>query len=137
MGVSEEEITPFLDFAYWHDTIRLNYGSDPEHGKRAAETLRRNRNHFNLQNFSNEEVERLCIACEHHTNMHKSGDLLVDICFDADRLDLSRVGIQPDFQFMATEAGIYFAKNYEEFKQLKIKKIKHNYENNRRNNQLH
>lgn len=133
MGISEEEITPFLDFAYWHDTIRLNYGYDPEHGKRAAETLRKNRDHFNLQNISDEDVDRLCFACEHHTNMHKSGDLLVDICFDADRLDLSRVGVQPDPQFMATEAGIYFAKNYEEFEQLKNKKIKQNYEYYRRN----
>lgn len=137
MGVSEEEIAPFVDFAYWHDTIRFNHGSDPEHGKRAAETLRKNRNHLNLQSVSDEDVERLCFALEHHTTMRKSGDLLVDICFDADRLDLTRFGKKPDFQFMATEAGVYFAKNYDVFKELKDKTLRRNYENNISNIQLH
>ena len=34
-----------------------------------------------------------------------SGDITIDTCFDADRLDLVRCGIQPDPRGMATERG--------------------------------
>ena len=39
----------------------------------------------------------------------------VDTCFDADRLDLMRVGITPDTEKMATERGRYYAANLEQF----------------------
>ena len=35
----------------------------------------------------------------------------IDACFDADRLDLGRVGITPDPNRMATEKGKEMAKN--------------------------
>lgn len=37
------------------------------------------------------------------------------ILFDADRLDLMRVGITPDPERMATERGAYYARNINEF----------------------
>lgn len=113
-------------YAHWHDILRFNNGNDPEHGKRAADVISRNRKHPSLNPFceigtirntplSDDLTDRLIYACEHHTTMHKSGDPLIDICFDGDRMDLTRVGIKPDPKQMATEAGVYYATNYNEY----------------------
>ena len=40
-----------------------------------------------------------------------SGNATIDVCFDADRLDLGRVGIFPEPEKMATKQGAYFAKH--------------------------
>lgn len=45
----------------------------------------------------------------------ESGDPLIDICFDADRLDLFYRGITPDPALMATEIGSYYAEHYDEY----------------------
>ena len=39
------------------------------------------------------------------------GNATIDVCFDADRLDLGRVGILPEPEKMATKQGAYFAKH--------------------------
>jgi uncharacterized protein len=44
-------------------------------------------------------------ACRLHTSAHRTGNPTIDACFDADRLDLGRVGITPDPNKMATEKG--------------------------------
>ena len=98
-------------FAYWHDMMRSK-DHDPEHGKRASEVieLSRGRNKFKMV-----DVDRLSFACKHHSTMLRSGDPLIDICFDADRLDLFYRGITPDPDLMATEIGAYYAENYDEY----------------------
>lgn len=98
------------EFAYYHDIARVSDGNDPEHGKRAVEVLRRARQHPNMVGMA--AFDKLCFACEHHTTMPRSGDPLIDICFDADRLDLMRCGIQPDPKAMATHIGAHYAENY-------------------------
>lgn len=45
-----------------------------------------------------------------HTVEHRTGDPTIDACFDADRLDLWRVGIKPDPSLMATEIGADLAR---------------------------
>ncbi|MBR1788152.1 MAG: hypothetical protein IJ762_03025 [Bacteroidaceae bacterium] len=40
---------------------------------------------------------------------HRTGNITVDICFDADRLDLTRVGITPNPRRMATSLGARLA----------------------------
>ena len=57
----------------------------------------------------------LCKACELHTVCHSTGNPTIDTCFDADRLDLMRVGITPDPEKMATERGKFYAANMEQF----------------------
>jgi hypothetical protein len=41
----------------------------------------------------------------HHTDGHITDDPLVGACWDADRLDLPRVGIAPDPRYLSTQAG--------------------------------
>ena len=60
---------------------------------------------------TDEEVSLLEKACRYHTTRHRTGNPTIDVCFDADRLDLGRVGIVPNPKLMATEQGAYYAKN--------------------------
>ena len=95
-------------FAYLHDSQRHSNGPDLEHGPRAArfvDTLR----HTYLEALSDEQIALLKQACELHTVEHRTGNLTVDICFDADRLDLTRVGITPNPHRMATALGARLA----------------------------
>ena len=39
------------------------------------------------------------------TIVHRTGDITIDTCFDADRMDLPRVGITPLPDKMATKKG--------------------------------
>ena len=101
-------------FAYLHDKWRIDNLEDLEHGKRASEHLLELRKTL-LIDLSDEEFELLRKACELHTICHKTGNLTIDTCFDADRLDLTRVGIIPDPERMATKRGAYYADNLYEF----------------------
>lgn len=91
-------------FAYLHDVERYDNGRDLQHGERAARVIDSIR-HDLLGALSDTQIEKLKRACKQHTTTTKTGDVTIDICFDADRLDLYRVGIKPDPDRMATEAG--------------------------------
>ena len=97
-------------FAYLHDKCRLNDLADLEHGVRSADMLPTIRDTI-LKDFTDEEVALLEKACRYHTTEHRTGIPTVDVCFDADRLDLGRVGIVPNPKLMATEQGAYYAAN--------------------------
>ena len=90
-------------FAYLHDSRRLDDWEDPGHGARAAAYLRTLRErHFDI---SDEEIELLVHACRHHSDGLMEGDVTVLTCWDADRLDLGRVGIRPDPKYLCTSAA--------------------------------
>ena len=90
-------------FTLLHDSCRLNDGDDLYHGLRSAETLDRivpsvyalDRNRFEL----------LKQDIRHHTSGHASPDPTIGTCWDADRLDIGRVGITPSDHYMSTAAG--------------------------------
>ena len=88
-------------FALIHDSQREHEGDDPEHGHRAAEYAR------SLQgvwfNLSSEELELLVYACRYHSDGFIEADLTVQVCWDAYRLDLGRVGVPPDPRYLCTE----------------------------------
>ena len=44
-------------------------------------------------------------AIRHHTAGRISTDRTIGTCWDADRLDLGRVGMAPDERLMSTKAG--------------------------------
>ena len=90
-------------FAALHDACRKNDDHDPGHGPRAAKLATRlNGRFFSL---APPELNLLVIACRHHTDTRKHSDPTVQTCWDADRLDLFRVGIQPDPMFLNTKAA--------------------------------
>lgn len=88
-------------FAFLHDAERRHDGVDRDHGKRGARLARRlNGEHFQLDALG---LDLLCHAIESHSEGHVEGDLTVRTCWDADRLDLSRLGIRPDPRRLATD----------------------------------
>lgn len=117
LATSEVNITVVRLFAYLHDKCRIDNGYDVEHGKRAANMINGIR-HTLLKELTNNEFELLSKACELHTTTLRTGNLTIDTCFDADRLDLERVGIIPYPNKMATVKGEYYAKNLSEFYDL-------------------
>ena len=91
-------------FSYLHDIERVNDNGDPEHGTRAAQLVD-NIRHTLLDFLDDVEIRQLKEACALHTTTWRTEDATVNACFDADRLDLLRVGITPDPGMMATLAG--------------------------------
>jgi uncharacterized protein len=91
-------------FAYLHDSCRVNDGEDVGHGPRAAEFISTLRDNL-LKDVSDGDIQLLRTACRLHTGTVSTGNPTIDACFDADRLDLWRVGVIPDPTRMATEKG--------------------------------
>ncbi|HSI82600.1 MAG: hypothetical protein ACAI35_26785 [Candidatus Methylacidiphilales bacterium] len=90
-------------FAWLHDSQRLNDGHDPDHGPRAAEYAQTLFGDF----FEMDEpaFEALLYACNGHTHEQSSPDSTIGTCWDADRLDLGRVGVIPSEEYMSTGFG--------------------------------
>jgi uncharacterized protein len=90
-------------FAVLHDCRRVNEGEDSGHGLRAAEFAVSIRGA--ALGLDNSRFELLHFACAHHTDGLTDGDITVQTCWDADRLDLGRVGINPHPQYLCTESA--------------------------------
>jgi uncharacterized protein len=76
---------------------------DPEHGERAARLARElNGRFFSL---SPGELHLLEWACQEHSDGGLRADVSVQTCWDADRLDLGRIGIRPDPHYLCTTAA--------------------------------
>lgn len=93
-----------LLFALLHDSQRRNDHHDPEHGPRAAAYADRLHNE-RLLKITAAQHDQLRHACAHHTDGNTSTDPTIGACYDADRLDLPRVGITPNPELMTTKAG--------------------------------
>jgi len=92
-------------FAYLHDSKVENEYHDPYHGKRAAKFVRELYSKGVLKVFQS-QYKKLEFACLHHSDPKKvSDDITVQICWDSDRLDLWRVGVIPDPQYLNTRIG--------------------------------
>lgn len=90
-------------FALFHDSRRESEGYDPLHGQRGAE-LAISLN-GNLYQVDESQLELLVLACELHHQGAMTDDPTLGACFDADRLDLVRVGVRPDPKRLCTEEG--------------------------------
>ncbi len=92
-------------FGLLHDSQRLDDGYDREHGPRAAEFTRRLSAEGALPALSGDRIEQLVHAVHHHTTGRRSSDPTVGLCWDADRLNLWRIGIEPRAEFLSTAAA--------------------------------
>lgn len=89
-------------FALFHDSCRENEMTDLDHGLRGADLALQLSGPWSLEVS---RLEELLYACQWHTDQDYSDDPTIGTCWDADRLDLGRVGIIPDSFFMSTEFG--------------------------------
>lgn len=92
-------------FAYLHDACRENDDSDPEHGTRAVALACTARDSGLMPELTELHVDLLCSALAGHSSGATRAQLVIQICWDADRLDLPRVGTTPDPARMCTSAG--------------------------------
>src|SRR5688500_12746140 len=100
---SGADVTIVRLFAVLHDSRRHDEGTDIGHGERGAELARLLRaEYFEL---SDADLQILCDACAAHEKGGVSGHPTIGTCWDADRLDLVRVGARPDAKYMSTDAG--------------------------------
>jgi uncharacterized protein len=75
---------------------------DDDHGRRGAGLATELRHLFKL---SDDDFELLYEACARHTDGETEADITVQTCWDADRLDLGRVGMIPAPQKLCTPAA--------------------------------
>ena len=81
-------------FAVFHDAGRVNEGHDDDHGERGARLAFEL--HDDLFVLRDADFELLYEACARHTDGLIEADITIQTCWDADRLDLGRVGIMPE-----------------------------------------
>ncbi len=90
-------------FAALHDSRRLNEARDLHHGPRAAAWIRTL--DPALLPMTSAQLELLVEACRTHTLGVATDDPTLGTCWDADRLDLLRVGRRPDPRQLITDAA--------------------------------
>jgi uncharacterized protein len=90
-------------FSVLHDACRVNDNRDPDHGRRGAALAAGLRGQG--VDLSETAFALLVTACAEHTSGSIEAPVTVQTCWDADRLDLSRVGITPDPARLCTAAA--------------------------------
>lgn len=83
--------------------IRRNEDREPGHGARGADLARQLRN--DLPPLTDDQFDTLCEACDRHTDGRIHRDPTIGACWDADRLDLWRVGISPTPDLLSTASA--------------------------------
>lgn len=91
-------------FAAIHDCKRQDEGTDPEHGDRSA-SFAKELFERGLLPITDGQLKKLQYACKYHQKEKRSNDPTIGTCWDADRLDLYRVGIVPLASYFSTDAG--------------------------------
>lgn len=98
-------------FGLLHDICRESDFDDKEHGLRAACYVKMIRNTW-LGDLNDNEILLLSEAVKYHNKIRQYGEITIDTCFDADRLDLLRFGITVNPERLATNAAKQFLIGY-------------------------
>ena len=91
-------------FAWIHDSKREDEFMDIQHGIRAAKSLRYLKN-LGLINLTSLQHNKLDFACKYHSSRKTTLDPTIGACWDADRLELTKVGMIPSEACFSTKAG--------------------------------
>ena len=87
-------------FALFHDSVRFNEFDDPGHGERGGELAAQLLTDW--PHLTSSQLDDLVFACTHHTKGELSDDPSIGACWDSDRLNLWRVGHEPDPRYLST-----------------------------------
>ena len=96
--------TLVLTFALFHDSMRLHDGGDSQHGVRAAAFLRSVPQE--LIRIPADGMDVVTSALEQHSGAKTSSEPSTAICWDADRVNLWRLGIEPHPQYLSTRSAL-------------------------------
>lgn len=94
-------------FAVFHDSQRKSDGHDPHHGTRGAELARKLRGEF--FELDEKKFDQLSKACCFHSLEIRSSNPIIQACWDSDRLDLGRLNISVDEDYLSTSMRFYTA----------------------------
>jgi uncharacterized protein len=97
------DLTVITLFAIFHDACRHNQTRDPGHGSRAAQLALDLLSDY--PSLTSHQLKLLVKACQEHTNGKTRANHIIQICWDADRLDLARVGIMPQRSMLCTRTA--------------------------------
>jgi uncharacterized protein len=103
LKTEEGDETVIRLFAIFHDACRINQSVDPGHGSRGAILAERTLGDLSL--VTKNQLDTLIQACRDHTNGKISAERTIQICWDADRLDLARAAIIPNPDYLCTPAA--------------------------------
>jgi len=109
-GLALAAMTPDTDaavvelFALLHDCSRRDEGRDTGHGERAAEHARQLARNGVLR-LNAAQLGLLVEACAGHEHGGTSAHPTIGCCWDADRLELSRLGRRPIARLLSTKAA--------------------------------
>ena len=87
-------------FAFIHDLERHDDGLDHGHGSRSAALAAEINDEF--MRLDADQLATLQAACAGHSDGCVEAEPTVMVCWDADRLDLGRVGIYPSARYLCT-----------------------------------
>jgi uncharacterized protein len=90
-----------LLFALFHDSMRLHDGTDRDHGRRGGRLARQLQG--SLFHLSEDQMVLLQAACYGHEEGSVTSDPTAGVCWDADRLNLWRIGVRPNPALLCTE----------------------------------
>jgi uncharacterized protein len=91
-------------FALLHDCQRRDDGADLGHGRRAADFVTALGRAGRLM-LSQAQIVALVTACADHERGRTTPDPTIGACWDADRLDLARLGRRPIGRLLSTAAA--------------------------------
>lgn len=95
-----------LAFAMIHDCQRINDEWDPDHGERAAVWASKSRTLLHL--VGKERRALVSEACLNHEKGYTTQNPVIGSCWDADRINLWRVGLMPLEDFFSVLSGLRF-----------------------------
>jgi len=114
-GVREDVVRLF---AFLHDHERREEDEDFGHGNRAVlNAINLRGKYFDIDDTG---FLLLCQAMAEHSDGKLEADITVQACWDADRLDLGRVGILPDAKYLCTA----YAKNFNNINEAYIRSVR-------------
>lgn len=99
-------------FAVLHDHQRWNEGRDRDHGARAADAIDAIADRGWFANLNASQRDLLAEAIRHHSEGCVHSNASVGACWDADRLDLLRLGIEPSHGLLSTRTAKKLATAY-------------------------
>jgi len=109
-------------FAVIHDIMREHDGFDKEHGPKASRFVEDIAG--SVLGLNPGDIALLSLACRDHTTVKETTNDVIGLCWDADRLDIGRVGIVPDPAFMTSRSAKAMAAraNFEPLLSVKMMK---------------
>ncbi len=66
--------------------------------------------------LTDKDFQRLVFACKWHTSGQNTGDSTILACWDSDRLDIGRIGVDVDIAYLGTDTARQIAADHARFR---------------------